>query len=89
MTIAFVNYRAGRIDEAVAHMERAAAQNPDLILPRLLLIFHNDAEGRSGDARVIAAEIRAINPDLTAAEANRMGASSFEGLEAFRRAGLP
>lgn len=58
------------------------------MLPRLLLIAHRDSESRRDDARAIAREILAVNPDLTGAEANRM-TLSLDAEDAFRRAGLP
>ena len=88
LAIAFVNYRAGQIDEAIALLEEARAENPDLILARLFLIRHRDSEGRGNDARVLAEEVLRINPDLTAEEGERM-LVGFEALEPLRRAGLP
>ena len=88
ITVGFVNYRAGRTAEAIAMMEDARASNPDLILPRLVLLAHRDSEGRSDEARTLAAEVLAVNPELTAEEANRM-ALIVDETDAFRRAGLP
>lgn len=88
VTIGFVNYQVGRIEEAVAQLEHARAENPDLILPRLLLISHRDGEGRRDETRALAGEVLRVNPDLTAAEADRI-VLAFDDVEVFRRAGLP
>ena len=88
IAIGFVNYRAGRIAEAVAVMEEVRAENPDLVLPRLLLIFHRDVEGRHDEVRTLVGEVLRVNPSLTAAEANRISLG-FEADDVFRRAGLP
>ena len=89
MMIAFVNYRAGRIEKGVAMMERARTENPDLILPRLALIVHRDTEERY-DMHALAEEILRTNPDLTAEEGAKMlSVVGFDALEALRRAGLP
>ena len=88
IAVGLVNYRAGRIEEAVALMEEARAENPDLVLPRLMLIFQRDAEGRGDEVRTLVAEVLRVNPDVTAAETDRMLAA-FEAEDVFRRAGLP
>ena len=88
MAVGFVNYRSGRIAGAVALAEEVRAENPDMVIARLMLIFHRDIEGRHDEVQTLAGEVLRINPDLTAAEANGMVfVSEAEGV--FRRAGLP
>ena len=89
LIVALVNYRAGRIADAVARLEEARAENPDLVMPRLALIFHRDSEGRRDEVRAIVGEILRINPDLTAAEADQMLLVFEAADDVFRRAGLP
>lgn len=88
MAAGFVNYRAGRTAETVALMEEVRAENPDMLVPRLVLIFHRDSEGRRDEVRTLLSEVLQINPDLTAAEANQV-IVAFDAGDAFRRAGLP
>lgn len=88
LILSFVNYRAGRVDQAVRSMETIREESPDAILPRLMLIVHRDAEGRSDEAQALVEEILHVNPDLTAADANRM-TIAFDVEAAFQRAGLP
>ncbi len=88
IAVAFVNYQAGRTAEAVAQLEAARAENADLILPRLVLIFHRDGEGCSDEVKTLVGEVLRVNPELTAAEANRI-VFVFDDVEVLRRAGLP
>ena len=56
----------GRIDEAVLLWEQAREANADLILPRLELADYYARNGRTKEARVLAGEIRRVNPEMTA-----------------------
>ncbi len=87
----------GRTDEAVLLWEQAREANADLILPRLELADYYVRNGRTEEARVLAGEIRRVNPEMTADFARQVaGRAMARGPEAafalgenMRRAGLP
>ncbi len=81
LTVAYVNFAAGRQEEAVNFMERARTENPELLLPRIALAARYEQEGEHEKARAAAAEILAITPDLTAEIAMEM----IPGLERMLR----
>ena len=97
-TVAYVNFAAGRRQEAEALLERVRQSSPDNILVRVSLAAAYEYEGRHEEARVAAQEALRVNPDLTAEIATRMipGLEQvFEPPEAaqfgdnLRKAGLP
>ncbi len=87
----------GREQEAVELWERIRAANPDLIHPRIFLMTAYEKADRLEEARALAREIRAINPELTAEVAAvsfwkaepSSAAAVAERRERLRRAGLP
>ncbi|MBW2291724.1 MAG: tetratricopeptide repeat protein [Deltaproteobacteria bacterium] len=91
---AAVNLAAGRVEQAVAMLERERAANPDSISARVLLATIYEGKDRHEEARKLVQEILRVNPQLTvAATSQRM---SFPGADAarefkenLRRAGLP
>ncbi len=93
--IANAQYRLGRTEEAVELWEAARAANPDLVTFRIPLIDHYESIGRHDAAAVIAREILAVNPTLTAEAAANHGfaARSPDAIPSLiaklRRAGLP
>ena len=90
VVMGIVHHATGRTDEAIASWERARAENPDQIPPRLLLAAVYASSGRDTDARGLINEVHRVNPGLnTAAPAGRMLLSSqFFDLPALERAGL-
>ncbi len=88
-----IRYLTGSPEEAVKIWERARAAYPDTTTLRTALIGYYVSVDRLEEARVIAAEILAINPDLTAEWLATHGfgpANEVPALTAsLRRAGLP
>ncbi len=88
-----IRYLTGSREEAVKVWERARAAYPDTTTLRSTLIGYYVSVDRLEEARVIAAEILAINPDLTAEwlATHAIGpADEVPALAAsLRRAGLP
>jgi TolB-like protein/transcriptional regulator with XRE-family HTH domain/Tfp pilus assembly protein PilF len=66
MPVAMVNFLAGRKEYAAELWEQIRAASPDLIAPRVPLVSYYEKRGRYREARTVAAEIRAINPELSA-----------------------
>jgi adenylate cyclase len=93
--IASAQYRLGRTDEAVELWEAARAANSDLVTFRIPLLEHYESIGRHDEATVIAREILAVNPTMTAEAAASHGfvARSADEIPILiaklRRAGLP
>ena len=88
---AFLNFQAGRIDEAVELWERVRAANPDLLQPRVVLARHYERSGRHEEARAVVQEILRVNPDFDCDYAAFLlgGQLSDENLALLRKAGLP
>lgn len=84
--VAFVNYRAGRVDEAMAMLEQARAGNPDFLQPRLVLAALHESEGRREEARVLIREVLRVNPDLTPEDAVGLIAGATDLQEPLGRA---
>ncbi len=98
MTVAYVNFGAGRRKQAEELLERVRLSGPDNIIVRVGLAALYEYEGRHEEARVAVREALAVNPHLTAEIATRMipgleevfpseeGAQFEDNL---RKAGLP
>ena len=98
VNVAFVNYGAGRREEAVEMLERVRAASPDLILARILLAAHYEQEGQHDRASAVVEEILRVRADFTVQEAIDLlpGVERAIGSERFaqypdtlRKAGLP
>jgi adenylate cyclase len=92
LSVAFVNFAAGREAEAVEMMEQVRSSNPDNLVARAPLAVYYEQEGRHAEARAAVAEIKQIQPHLTADELMEI----VPGLERMssavdhlRKAGLP
>ncbi|TDI97876.1 MAG: tetratricopeptide repeat protein [Deltaproteobacteria bacterium] len=91
MIVAYINFRAGRRQQAVQRLEQVRASNSDLILARIPLAILYESEGRHEEARVLVSEILAVNPNYAANSASRLallGSAPDEGRASLRRAGL-
>ena len=88
---AFLNFRAGRIDEAVELWERVRAASPDCWSPRVSLALHYGRIDRHDEARAIVQEILRVNPDFDGDYAVFLsgGNLSDENLALLKEAGLP
>jgi len=88
---AFLNFRAGRIDEAVELWERVRAASPDFLSPRVALALHYGRIDRHDEARAIVQEILRVNPDFDGDYAVFLsgGNLSDENLALLKEAGLP
>ena len=87
---AFLNFQAGRIDEAVDLWERIRAANPELLQPRVPLALHYERIGRHDKARAVVQEMLRVNPDFDCDYAAFLtGGLSEENLALLRKAGLP
>jgi adenylate cyclase len=91
--VAYVNFAAGRTENAVELWEQVRAANPDMILARIPLAALYESEGRHEEARALAQEILHVNRDLTAESATEMaltlGLDRDEFGDNLRSAGLP
>ncbi|MBW2445310.1 MAG: adenylate/guanylate cyclase domain-containing protein [Deltaproteobacteria bacterium] len=91
--VAYINFAAGRTEQAVELWEQVRAANTDGILPRISLAVLYESEGRHEEARVLAQEILRVNPDLTAESATELipglGLDADQAIDHLRRAGLP
>ena len=93
--LAFANFRAGRVEEALRIVEAARASNPDQLPALFVLVSWYEGAGRHEEARAVVADIRRVNPELRADDiGTRCGVGgSTEDLvttrEHLRRAGLP
>jgi adenylate cyclase len=72
MSVSYVNFAAGRRQEAVEFMERARATAPDLVIARVALAGFYQLEGAHEKARAEIAEALRVRPDLTAEGAMEM-----------------
>ena len=75
-TLAFLaelNYRAGRVEEAVASWERIRRENPHHIASRLALALHYQTRGQLAATRAALSEVLAINPAFQAERARLPG----------------
>ncbi len=88
-----IHYMTGDPEEAMKILERWRAANPDMTTLRAVLIEYYVSVDRIEEARVIAAEILAVNPDLTAEWLATHSLSQRDEIPAriasLRRAGLP
>ncbi len=90
-------WNTGRTDEAVELWERAREGNSDLIHARLALAEYYVGVGRTGEARQLIEELKAVVPEMTAESGagilGRIRGASPEQVAAFsstlRTAGLP
>ena len=98
VVVAFVNYGAGRREEAVEMLERIREASPDNIHPRILLAAHYEREGQHDRASAVVEEILRVRADFTAQDAidlmpgveRAIGSEEFAQLtDALRKAGLP
>ena len=98
VTVAFVNYGAGRREEAVEMLERVREANPDLIGALIVLAAHYEQEGQHDRASAVVEEILRVRADFTVQEAIDLlaGLEAILGSEEFgqftdalRKAGLP
>ena len=98
MSVAYVNFVAGRSEEGVDFLERARAASPDSLIPRVALAAYYEREGQHAKAAAVVQEILRVVPDLTAERAMELipglasTASSGELAQYrdnLRKAGLP
>jgi predicted Zn-dependent protease len=98
MSLAQVNFVAGRREEAVEQLERLRKANPDHIASRVVLAAHYEREGRHDRASAAVGEILRVNPHFSVERAEAMfpnaesvfGSQEFsEIVVALREAGLP
>jgi adenylate cyclase len=75
--VAYVNFAAGRREEAVQFMERARAAAPDNVTIRVPLVGFYEMNGMHEKARGVVAEILRVRPDLTVEDAMEL----FPGLD--------
>jgi adenylate cyclase len=93
--IAVAQYRLGQTEEAVELWESARAANADLVTFRIPLIEHYESIGQYDKAAEIAAEVMAVNPDMTASVAANSGFAARPAdavpavIAKLRHAGLP
>lgn len=64
MALAYINYGAGRKDEAIELLETVRRENADNILARVGLATFHQREGDQAYAREVGKEIMKINPDM-------------------------
>ena len=95
---AYVNYGAGRHEEAMELLERVRLANPDNLIARIALAAFYGRAGRREEARATVREILLVAPDLTVERAMQLipGLERIDGPEEFARypdtlrtAGLP
>jgi hypothetical protein len=72
MVLAYINYRAGRMEEFVLLLEKVRSENRDNIPARVALAAFYQHEGEQERARMIAREILEINPAMTAERGTRL-----------------
>jgi adenylate cyclase len=98
VSVAYVNFAAGRRDEAVDFLERARAAAPDGLPQRVMLAAYYEQEGEHAKAASVAEEMLRVVPDLSAERAMELIPGldqilSSEELAQFpdnlRKAGLP
>jgi adenylate cyclase len=83
--VAFVNYGAGRREEAVEMFELVREASPDVIAPRILLAAHYERAGQHDRASAVVEEILRVREDFTVQEAIELmaGAERAIGSEEF------
>jgi adenylate cyclase len=69
LSVAYVNFAAGRREDAVDFLERARAASPDRLVPRVALAGYYEQEGQHAKAAAVAQEILRVVPDLSAERA--------------------
>jgi adenylate cyclase len=98
LSVAYVNFAAGRREEGLDFLERARVAAPESLLPRVLLAGYYEQEGHHAKAAAAAREMLRVVPDLSAERAmelipglERMFSSEelAQYPEALRKAGLP
>jgi adenylate cyclase len=98
LSVAYVNFAAGRREEGADFLERARAASPDSLIPRVALAAHYEQEGQHAKAAAVVREMLRVVPDLTAEQAMDLipgleRTVSSEELAQFpdtlRKAGLP
>jgi adenylate cyclase len=93
IVVAYINFGAGRTEQAVELWEQLRAANTDMILARIPLAVLYESEGRREEARALAQEILRVNRNLTAESATELaqmvGFDTDEAIENLRSAGLP
>jgi adenylate cyclase len=96
--VAYVNFGAGREEEAMELLEQVRAANSDDIVSRVALASFYEEEGRHEDARAAVREALRVVPELTIERAMRLipswetnvGAERFARVpDRLRKAGLP
>jgi len=98
VSLALVNYGAGRREEAVEMLERARDASLDLIGGQIVLAAHYEQEGQHDRASAVVEEILRVRADFTVQEAIDLltglepilGSNEFaQFTDALRNAGLP
>jgi adenylate cyclase len=98
ISVAYVNFAAGRREEGVDFLERTRAASPDSLIPRVALAAYYEQEGQHAKAAAVVQEMLRVVPDLTAERAMELipgveRTVSSEELAQFpdnlRKAGLP
>jgi adenylate cyclase len=64
-SVAYVNFAAGRRQEAVDFLERARVAQPENLPVRVALVTYYEQEGQHAKATAVAQEILRVLPDLT------------------------
>ena len=98
VSVAGMNYLAGRKEKAVEQLERVRTASPDNINARVILAAHYEREGQHGRASIAVDEILRVVPDYSVERAgvflrpyeNALGSQEFAAYQdALREAGLP
>jgi tetratricopeptide (TPR) repeat protein len=98
MSVAYVNFAAGRREEAVNFLERVRGAGPESLPARVLLAGYYEQEGEHAKAAAVAQEMLRVVPNLSAERAMELIPGpekilSPEELARFpdnlRKAGLP
>jgi TolB-like protein/class 3 adenylate cyclase/Tfp pilus assembly protein PilF len=98
ISVAYVNFAAGRREEGADFLERARAARPESLVPRVGLAVYYEMEGQHAKAAAAVQEILRVAPDLTAERAMELipgleRTVSSEELAQYpdnlRKAGLP
>jgi adenylate cyclase len=94
--LAVTNLRAGRDERAIEIFEGSRRDVPDAIPPRLVLASHYLDDGNHEEAKIVLAEVLAVNPSLTTDQIMEIGSLSAIGVERLgaiqrnmRKLGLP
>jgi adenylate cyclase len=98
LSVAYVNFAAGRREEGVDFLERARVAGPESLVPRVALAGYYEQEGQHAKASAVTQEMLRVVPDLSAERAMELIPGlermfSSEELAQFpdnlRKAGLP